>query len=156
MEQQFILPYIISNLVALLLLFATFKWRHVARILFAILFIWAALANWRMAHNNPADYLSYSKYAIGFYKTIINGAFANNITPFVSFVAICQFLIGLGLLSKGIVFRTACIGAIIFLVAISPLGIGSAFPCGLILAAGLYKLAKHPFPKTIFNNKWAY
>ena len=156
MEQQFILPYIISNVVAMLLLIASIKWQQVARVSFAVLFIVAAWANARMALNNPNDYLEYSKYATGFYKQIINGIFSHYITPFVLVIAICQLLTGLGLLSKGLVFRSACMGGIIFLLAISPLGVGAAFPCTLVLAAGLFILFNHPFPKTIFNNKWVY
>lgn len=44
----------------------------------------------------------------------------------------------------------------LLLLASFKFSIGSAFPCSLILAAGLFILFEHPFNKTIFNNKWAY
>ena len=46
------------------------------------------------------------------------------------------------MLMKGFVFKAGAVGAIIFLVAIAPLGVGSAFPCTVIMAIALYILIK--------------
>lgn len=150
---QIILTYFISNLVAITFFFISLKWNHLARTLYAALFIWAAWLNWSVSHTNPAFYLNYSKYAIGLYRDFIMGSFfSNNITAVVSFIAVCQFLVGIGQLSGGIIFKVSCIGGIVFLIAISPLGFLAAFPSGLIWSAGLLALYRSPFDKNIFSN----
>jgi len=58
----------------------------------------------------------------------------------VGFIASCQGLIAVAILLKGWIFRVGCIGAIVFLLAILPLGIGSGFPCTAIMAAALVVL----------------
>ena len=152
--QQVIIASVASNAVALLLLLLSWKRENTARILFSLLFIWAAIINWKTAHYSPGDYLDYSKYAIPLYKHIILGEFAKHITGYVSCIAIGQLLIGLGLLSKDIIVKTACIGGILFLIAIAPLGTGSAFPFSITASVGLYLLYRHTFTKNIFGNNW--
>jgi hypothetical protein len=151
---QIILTYFLSNLVAITFFFISLKWKILARALYAGLFMWAAWLNWSIAHTNPAFYLNYSKYALGWYRDFILGSFSYYITPFVSFIAICQFFIGLGQLSGGIIFKISCIGGIIFLIAIAPLGFLSAFPSGLTWSAGLLVLYKSPFNKNIFSSQF--
>lgn len=153
-QAQIITAYVLSNIAAVAFFVATFYSNRLARILFAALFICAAFINWSVVHTNPTGYLDYSKYAVGLYRDIIVGPFQNHIIPIVSFIAVCQVLIGLGLLYKGRILRTACVVGSIFLVAISPLGIASAFPSGLIWAVGLFVLYKDPFERNIFNMKW--
>src|ERR1700709_793517 len=106
---QIILAYVLSNIAAILFLVATIYSNRLARILFAALFIGAGFINWIVVHTNPAGYLDYSKYAVGLYRDIIVGPFQNYITAIVSFIAVCQVLIGLALLYKGRILRTACI-----------------------------------------------
>jgi hypothetical protein len=155
MEPKYIIiAYTISNIVALVFLIVSLKWKQIGRALYAVLFIWASYTNWTVVHQDPTSYLGNAKYAIDFYRHIINGIFSQYITPFVSFVAVCQFLIGLGMLSKGIVLKAACIGGIIFLVAIAPLGVASAFPATLTFAVGLIILYRQSFEKNILNNNW--
>jgi hypothetical protein len=153
-QAQIITAYIVSNITAVAFLLATLYSNRLARILFAALFIGAGFINWIVVHTNPTGYLDYSKYAVGLYRDIIVGPFQNHITPIVSFIAVCQVLVGLGLLYKGRILRTACVAGSIFLVAISPLGIASAFPSGLIWAVGLYVLYKDPLERNIFTMKW--
>lgn len=150
---QILVTYIISNLVAIAFLIISFKRKKLARILFAALFIWASYTNWNVANNNPAFYLNYSKYAVALYRDFILGPFSNHITLVVSSIAICQLLIGCGLLWKGVILKASYIAGIIFLLAICPLGILSAFPSGLIWSAGLLVLYRHPFYKNIFSTK---
>jgi hypothetical protein len=155
METKYIIiAYTISNIVAIGFLIVSLKWKQIGRALYAALFIWASYTNWTTVHNNPTSYLGNAKYAIDFYRNIINGVFSQYITPFVSFVAVCQLLIGLAMLSKGIVFKAGCLGGIIFLVAIAPLGVAAAFPATLTWAVGLIILYRHPFEKNILNNNW--
>lgn len=152
--QQMIIASVISNMVAILLLYISWKRKNGARVLFALLFTWAAITNWITAHNNPDIYLEYGKYAIGIYKNIIYGEFARHITGFVSLIAICQLIIGLGLLARGMIVKLSCIGGIIFLMGIAPLGFGAAFPFSITSSVALFLLYRHHFTKDIFKNKW--
>jgi hypothetical protein len=43
---------------------------------------------------------------------------------------------------KGMVFRIGAVGAMVFLISIAPLGVGSAFPCTLVMALGLFFLLR--------------
>ena len=152
--QQLVIAYIGSNVAALLLLYLSWKRKNTARLLFAVLFIWASVTNWRTANSNPTVYLEYSEYAIGIYQKIIQGYFARHITGIVSLIAAGQLLIGLGMLARGIIVRVCCAGGIIFLLAIAPLGFGSAFPFSITASIALFLLYRHRFTKDILKNKW--
>jgi hypothetical protein len=132
---------IFSNIVALIILWCSWKKPNVARALFALLFLWASWVNCNTALYNPGVYLDYGKYAVfPFYKDFIFGFFSKHITPLVLSVAVCQLLISFSMLLKNPYFKMGAIGGIIFLLSIAPLGVGSGFPCTLILAGGLYLL----------------
>jgi hypothetical protein len=134
---------LISNVVAAIMLLACIYRPRTGRLLFALLFTWAAFTNWSFAHSQPEIYLGYADLTpIEFYKDIINGFFAEHIVALVSIIAVCQLLIGISMLLKGRIFKTGCTGGIIFLVAIAPLGIGSGFPATLVMAAGLFVLLR--------------
>jgi hypothetical protein len=98
--------------------------------------------NYTTSHNNPADYLSYADMAIPVYKSFINGWFKDHITVMVTLISIGQGAISLGMLLKGWWVRLACIGAIIFLMGIAPLGVGSAFPFSLTASFAAYFILK--------------
>jgi hypothetical protein len=152
---QIVTAYIVSNIVAIAFFVASLYSNSLARILYSLLFIGAGYINWFVVHTNPSGYLDYSKYAVGLYRDIVIGPSQNYVTPIVTFIAVCQVLIGLALLHKGRILRTACVAGSIFLIAISPLGIASAFPGGLIWAAGLFVLYRNRFERNIFNMKWS-
>ena len=136
--EGYLLAYIISNIIALLFLFASVKRPFLARALFILLFGWASWQNWTIALNTPEVYRDYADFAIlPLYKSFITGWFSRHILLSVGFIATMQGLVAIGLLFRGLVFRLACIGGIIFLLAILPLGVGSAFPASLTGAIAL-------------------
>lgn len=153
-EETVLIPAIISNIAALILLWLSWKKKNIARLLFALLFLWAAVTNWITANYHPTDYLNYTQYAIPVYKKVITDVFSKHITGYVSFIAVCQFMIGLGFLARDIIVKIACIGAIVFFIAIAPLGWGSAFPFSITASIAAFLLYKHQFAKNIFQNKW--
>ena len=137
-NQAFLIAYIISNILAIIFFIAAFKWPRICRLLFFILFAWASWINWNMAINNPKDYLNYADLAfLEIYKTFILGWFSDHTQMAVGLIATGQALIAISLLLKGTIYRLGLIGGIMFLIAIIPLGIGSAFPCTLLLAISL-------------------
>jgi hypothetical protein len=141
--KKFWLEVLISNIVALILLLAAIYRPRTARILFSLLFVWAAFTNWFTVHNKPQVYQEYESMALlPLYKNFIKGFFAEHSVLIVSFVAVSQLLIGISMLMKGWVYRLGCLGGIIFLLVILPLGVGSGFPCTLIMATGLLIVLK--------------
>jgi hypothetical protein len=137
--KQYFVPWLISNIAAVVILLAALWKPKIARILFALLFGWACWMNYTTAHNNPADYLTYAAITpFGFYRDFINGWFSAHVTTMVTLISIGQGLIAIGMLSKGMLVQLACIGAIIFLMAIAPLGIGSGFPFSITASIAAY------------------
>lgn len=147
--KQYIIPYILSNIVFGLSILAAVKKPIVARFFLAAVFLWACCINTSTAINNPGVYLEYAALSpISFYKEFISGFFAKHIAVFVTSVAIGQFLIFTGLLLNGNWVKIACMGGIVFGVAISPLGVGSGFPATVSMSVAFYLLmrkSKHDF-----------
>ncbi|MDQ3847270.1 MAG: hypothetical protein M3342_25125 [Bacteroidota bacterium] len=142
-NQIYLIAYIISNAVALIMLLTAWKWPQIARLLFFILFAWACWANWTTTLNSPEDYIGYANLTFsGLYKSIIHGWFSQHIQLAVGFIATCQGLIAFSMLLKGWIYRLGLIGGITFLLAIMPFGVGSAFPCTLIMAIAMAMLWK--------------
>jgi len=147
-----LLLLIISNVVAILQLTASIKWPQLAKISFYLLFSWACWINWKTAHQNPSDYLNYATFTwSSWYRNFINGWFAEHIQPTVSFIAVCQGMIGIAMLLKGWVFKIGGIGAVIFLIAILPFGVGSGFPCTAIMAIAIFILIKKHGHNFVWN-----
>jgi hypothetical protein len=140
-NKTYLVAYIISNVLAIVLLLLAWKFPRVARLLFFILFAWAGWTNWGTAMHSPQDYLGYADLTFSeFYKKIILGWFSSHIVPVITFIATCQGLIAVALLLKGWIYKLALIGGITFLLGIVPFGVGSAFPATLIMAIALVLL----------------
>ncbi len=140
---EYWIPWLTSNALALILLWLAYKKPNIARWLLVLLFGWACWINFKTAHNNPEDYLDYASFTpFGPYRDFIIGWFSERITLIVSTIAIGQGVIALGMLLKGLYLQIACIGAILFLLFITPLGIGSGFPAPIISAIAVYLILK--------------
>ena len=139
----YLVAYIISNLVAVLLLVLSLKQPRLTRLLFLALFIWASWTNWGTVLKQPAVYVDYADFAfLQVYKIFITGWFSEHIVFSVGFIATCQALIGISMMLKGWLYKAGIIGGCIFLIAIFPFGVGSAFPATLAMAAALGILYK--------------
>ena len=69
------------------------------------------------------------------YSNFISGDWFNTHTEsFIGFIAVCQALIAIGVSLKGWLYKISLWGAVVFLLAIMPLGMGSAFPCTISMA----------------------
>ena len=134
------IPYLVSNLIAVLLVIICFKWHKIGKIVFGILFFSAGIFNIYTSINSPEVYVEVygSSAVLPFYKEIIFGIFSLHTTLFVVLIASGQITVSVLLFTKKIFFKIGIIGGIIFLVAIAPLGIGSAFPATIIMAMALY------------------
>lgn len=147
-NQTYLIAYIISNVVALVLLYCASAWPRIGRLLFLLLFAWASWTNWSTALRTPEVYLDYASLTfLDLYRDTILGWFSEHITLAVGIIATCQALMALSMALKGWIFKAGATGAIIFLVAIAPLGVGAAFPATLImaLAMGVLMSKSHAF-----------
>jgi len=139
--EDYLVPYIISNVLGLLLIVLSLKTPKISRWFFIVIFLASGIFNLATAANQPDVYLEYGKSAmVPFYKNFIYGTFAENTQLFVSLIAVGQLAIGILLLTKKQLFRFGALGAILFLLAITPLGIGSAFPATFFMAIAMFVL----------------
>jgi len=125
---QYLVPYIISQIVGLGILLAATLNIRLSRFLFSVIFLYAGSYNMYIGLIKPETYLGFSELAIPLYRDFINGWFSHNNHIVIPLIAIGQLLISIGMVLKGRWVVIACIGAIIFLLSISPLMVGSAFP----------------------------
>ena len=142
----YLIPYIISQIVALGMLLAAALNIRLTRMLFSAMFLYAGFYNMYIGMNKPDEYLGFAKLAIPLYSNFINGWFSQHNHILIPLIATGQLLIGIGMLLKGYWVKMACIGAILFFISISPLMVGSAFPFSIpVSIAALLILRKKEF-----------
>ncbi|MDX2045440.1 MAG: hypothetical protein SFU87_01555 [Chitinophagaceae bacterium] len=135
---QYLVPYIISQVAAIIILVVAWKKTKWARVLFSVLFYWASATNMYIGLTNPDSYLDNARLAIPLYRDFINGWFSHYNHIIIPLIAIGQFMIATGMLLKDWWVKWACIAAIIFLLSIAPLMVGSAFPFSLIVSVAAW------------------
>lgn len=139
--QTIAIAWTASNVIALGFFLLSRRTPNLTRLLFVILFAWASQVNFRLAFRHPAEYLDYADFTfLETYRRLILGPFAQHITEYVSAIAAGQLAIAILLLFRKPYSRLGLAGAIAFFVAIAPFGIGSAFPCTLVLALAAWRV----------------
>lgn len=134
----FVGPFIGSNVAALALLLLAW-WRPPwARWTFAAVFVGAGIANAVMVRSDPAAYGEYARWALlDGYRAFILGSFGEHTVAYVSAIAAGQLAVGAAL-AFGHPWRdVGAAGGVAFLLAIAPLGAGSAFPATVVMALAL-------------------
>jgi hypothetical protein len=136
--RRYFLPYLASNVIALGLLFVARHWPRSAQLACATIFLWAAIINATTAMMKPQVYLEYATLTpVPAYARFITGWFALHIQDMVIAIALGQFAIAALLVQRRPWRVLGVVGAIIFLLAIAPLGVGSAFPFSLTFIAAI-------------------
>jgi hypothetical protein len=130
-------PYVITHVITIIMIIICYKWPKTGKVAWGVIFILAGIFNIFMVNKDPQAYLSYRDHAVEFYKFFIDGIFHSFTIFIVSLIGAGQILVGIFLLRKGKLFFFGILGGIIFLLAIAPLGIGSAFPSTLLMAISL-------------------
>ncbi len=149
-ESLLVFVQIVWLVISCVFLTVSIFWKNLGRFLFVILFLWASYLNITTVLKDPEDYLIYSNYAwLRFYRDFINGYFADHTLPTVMVIAIYQLLIAIFLTGKGQWARIGGIMAIVFLILLAPLGIGSGFPSSLILALAVFLLIRKPMTNNL-------
>ena len=135
---EYLVPYITSQIISVILLIVAWKRTKIARVLFALLFFWASIINMYYGLTHPDTYLFYGDMAIPLYKEFINGWFSQYNHLMIPLIAFGQFIIAIGMLLKGWYVKLACLGAIVFLLSIAPLLVGAAFPFSITVSIAAY------------------
>lgn len=135
------IPYLIANLAAMLLMVASFKAPKLARFGFMMLFAVACWYNVTTVLATPAVYTDFDDLAIlRVYRWFISGPFHSMITPVVLTIAAGQAFIAMSMPLSGRLFTLGCLAGVVFCLGIFPLGWGSAIPAPAFLAIGFYRL----------------
>jgi hypothetical protein len=135
---RYLFPYLASNVIALGLLLVARRWPRNAQWACATIFLWAAIINATTAMLRPDVYLEYAALTpVPAYARFINGWFALHIQDMVIAIALGQFAISALLVMPRPLRVFGVLGAIGFLLAIAPLGVGSAFPFSLTFIAAI-------------------
>ena len=131
--------YLISNAIALALLGLSFRRANWVRWLSVAIFGWAAFTNWRIALTRPLDYQAFGDLTTSaLYRDFIHGWFREHTATLLQPIAAGQLAIALMLIrNRRFTRRLAVFGAVVFLLAIAPLGVGSAFPFSITYSVAL-------------------
>ena len=123
--------------------FLVLVWKlpQIARWVTGVGFIVASIVNTSTALTNPHAYVEgFGPFAAWGYRQFIYGPFASHTAAFVLAIAAGQFAVGILAFSGS---RFGSLGAMVFLIAITPLGIGSGFPAPPIMAYAMWHLYKY-------------
>jgi len=136
--QEYVVMYLAANAVGLILLELGYFLPRVARWAWVGIFVWAAVVNTWTAAVEPWVYLAYGGLTPSeLYQAFILGWFSRHIVAMVLAIAVGQLTIAILLARDGRARRIAVLGAVVFLLAIAPLGVGSGFPFSLSAIASL-------------------
>lgn len=141
--EQFFNMWLFANAIALAILLAAFWRATLARWIFTAIFLWASVVNTMTALNTPWEYTAYAVLTpFTGYQHFIEGFFSRHVEAFVLPIAAGQLAIAILLGTSERWRHWGERGAMVFLFAITPLGIGSGFPFPLIAIAALVVMEK--------------
>jgi hypothetical protein len=136
---EYLNAYLVSNAIALALLGLSFRRPNWVRWLSVAIFGWASYTNSRIGLSRPLDYQTFGTLTpFDPYRDFIHGWFREHTATLLLPIAAGQLAIALMLAwNHRVTRRLAVIGAVVFLLAIAPLGVGSAFPFSITYGVGL-------------------
>lgn len=148
MTSQMLLPLFVANALGVAFLALALYRPNAARIVAGGGFVVASLVNATFAIVNPQIYVKgFGPHAVGVYKTLIYGLLAQAPRRLILALAVWQLLVGAVILLDITEYvRLGCVAAACFLIGISPLGLGCAFPSNLIFAVGVVVLIRLRWP----------
>jgi hypothetical protein len=145
--------YVGWNVAVLVLLVVAARRPRIARVLFSALFVGGGLWNLFASLTMPQFYVeTYGPAATPPYAAFIYGPFATNPALFVVPIAIGELAIGTLATRTGKALQLGMFGAMVFLLAIAPMGVGSAFPLSIFGMAAAYLLFRQPLRTTLFED----
>ena len=137
-EYDSLIPYLLTNAIALALVFLAFKRHRLTRLVFILIFLLAGLFNIYTILTMPGFFNHYADKAfLNIYRSFISGYFSQHIQQVVAFIGLSQIIVAVLLSAGGRWVNLGVIGGIIFFVALIPLGVSAAFPAMLLFIAAL-------------------
>lgn len=135
---EFLAMYLTANAIALAILALALLMPRVARWAAVVIFVWASLTNTVTALSAPKAYLGYAALTpSAWYQQFILGWFSEHIAAMVLPIAAGQMIIAI-LLAMPRPWRALGVaGALTFLLAIAPLGVGAGFPFSITFGAAI-------------------
>jgi hypothetical protein len=100
-------------------------------------------------NGKPDAYLDYARWAVPPYRHFILGPFSRHIGLLVGAIALGQLTIAILVAARGRAVVLGLVGAVIFLLAIAPLGRGSAFPFSLTVSVAAGILLRDRYDRTL-------
>jgi hypothetical protein len=148
MTSALLLPLFAANAIAVAFFVLAMYRPNGARITAGGGFILAGLVNGTLAILDPQIYVrALGPNAMGIYKTVIDGVLAQAPRRLILAFAVWHLLVGgMILVNTTDYVRLGCVAATVFLIGISPLGLGCAFPSNLILGAAMVALIRLKWP----------
>jgi len=141
--ENYLIPYFGSQLVSIIVLYAAWKNTRLGRLFFALMFLYAGCYNMYIGFVIHDAYLGFAELAVPLYRDFINGWFSYYNYIMIPMIATGQLAIGIGMVLNGGWVQLACLGAIIFLLSIAPLMVGSAFPFSLTVSAAAFLILRN-------------
>jgi hypothetical protein len=133
---QYFVPYIVSNVIGVAILSVAIWRPHVARWLIGAIFAYAAVYNTWLGLTKPEEYQGFAALAwLEVYRQFITGFFRENASVILLLIAFGQAVIAATLAIGKKALWIGALGTCVFLLAIAPLGVGSAFPFSLTVSA---------------------
>jgi hypothetical protein len=140
--------YVASNVFAILLIVVAARWPRIGRFVVSVGFLGAGIWNMFASLTMPGFYVStYGPLASPPYAAFIDGPFAANPALFVVPIAIGHLATATG----GWV-KLALAGSMLFVAAIAPMGVGSAFPFSVFALLAFYLLYRRAFTSSMFED----
>ena len=137
-EYDSLIPYLVTNAIALVLVFLAFKRHRLTRLIFILIFLLAGLFNIYTVITQPDFFNHYADKAfLDIYRSFISGYFSQNIQEVVATIGLGQIIVAILLSAGGRWVHLGVIGGVIFFIALIPLGVSAAFPAMLLFILAL-------------------
>ena len=137
-EYDSLIPYLLTNAIALVLVFLAFKRRRLTRLIFILIFLLAGLFNIFTIIAQPELFNYYADKAfLDIYRNFISGYFSQHIQEIVASIGLGQIIVATLLSAGGRWVHLGVIGGVIFFIALIPLGVSAAFPAMFLFIIAL-------------------
>ncbi len=142
--QQYLIPWSAGIMISLLVTVLCMRKPLYGRRLLAILFLLGMLANVYLAWIYPRDYLVFGQFTfLDSYRRFIYLILFRQAYWMGGLLILAHAYLAFSYWRNEAVPTPAIIGAALFLLLITPLGFGAAFPAPLILLFGIFYLYKN-------------